>query len=51
MIVPAMLVASYVIAPAWLATVIGEPTTARDAAILGVGSQGFVLGFIGRAPA
>jgi hypothetical protein len=50
MVIPSLVTALYVLAPAWLATVIGEPATARDAVILGLGAQGFVSAFLGREP-
>lgn len=48
MVLPGLLVVVYVIAPAWVVTVIGEPSTARDAVILGLGAQGFVFAFLGK---
>jgi hypothetical protein len=47
MVPPALVIVAYIVGPAWLASVIGEPASARDAAILGLGSQGFVLAFVG----
>jgi len=48
MVIPGLLVVGYVVAPAWVATVIGDPSTTRDAVILGLGAQGFVLAFVGK---
>ena len=48
MLVPGALMVAGIVAPAWVATVIAEPSTIRDAVILGLGAQGFVLAFVGR---